>query len=431
MHNTKRKIAVFFIGLLTAVFLLEVGLRIIGATYRIIRSSGNKAPVSYRESSRIILCLGNSWTEGGGAPSGKSYPDDLQRLINVKFGNGKITVINGGFGNENTAELLDKLETKIDSIKPGLVILQTGQPNLWNYHKYSNYLKREHLKPAKPIFSANDFFHNSRVYRLLCLLANNLKNKNNIQVRNYEVREQVCSEFAGELQKLNKDIVVDKEKVSEAVSCFKKGITLYPDDSRNYDCIGLIYFLEGSYEEALKWFIKAVESNLDLEVKGGNKGYEHIRLLRGEFKGAKNNEINKKIENFIQKVEKNRPGDSENLLFLTEKEMSCWLKSDIKEIAGILQKDNIKIILQNYPFDPYVGARFIDSILRKVANDLNIPFVDNELIFLEMMNKGAKRDDCFSPDYHCNARGYEIMANNVYNKIIEEKILGSEGILNE
>jgi lysophospholipase L1-like esterase len=425
----RRKVIIFFIGLLTALFLLEAGLRLLGLIYRLPRSSVNNIDNSYQKNNRVILCLGNSWTEGGGAPIGKSYPDDLQRLFDAKFGKGKISVINGGWGNENTAELLDKLEAKIKAIKPILILLQTGQPNIWNYHKYSKYLKRESLNSRKQGFLINDLFYNSRVYRLICLLIDDIRNKRNVRKHNYVLREQVCSEFAGELQRFNKEIVADKQKVRDAIDCFKKGIDLYPDDPRNYNSIGLIYFLEDNYGEALEWFIKAVESNSDLDIKGGNRGYQYIRFVRGAYKGAEESEINKKVDNFVQEIKRKDPEHIENLFFLSDSEITNWLKSDIDEIVRIIRKEGIKIILQNYPYDPQAGARFIDPVLRKTANDLSIPFVDNELIFLEMMNNGAKRDDYFSPDYHCNARGYEIMAKNVYNKIIEEKIFDPEDTL--
>ena len=144
MNNLKQQIIVFFIGLFTILFLLEVGLRITGFFYNKDMPSVNSGLVSNRGNHYIILCLGNSWTLGIGAPRGQSYPDDLQRKLDKKF-YGRITVINKGWGNENSSELLYKLEATLSKIKPNMVILQTGQPNWWNFYRYSDYLKRENL----------------------------------------------------------------------------------------------------------------------------------------------------------------------------------------------------------------------------------------------------------------------------------------------
>ncbi|MDD5115936.1 MAG: SGNH/GDSL hydrolase family protein [Candidatus Omnitrophica bacterium] len=429
MNISRKQITVFLIGLLSAILLLEAGLRLGGFLYQRGRGSSAWNPDFSLPESRTILCLGNSWTEGGGAPAGQSYPDDLQHLFDNELGKEKVVVINGGFGNENTAELLDKLESTIKRIRPELIILQTGQANLWNHHRYSDYVERERRCPPSPACLMNDFLYHSRIYRLLCLLRDNMMEKEHVKASGYVLREQVCAGFAAKLQALDKSIIADRKKTSEAIDCFKSGISLYPDDSRNYDCIGLIYFLQDDHEEALKWFVQAVESNYDLEIKGGNKGYEHIRLLRDTYKGARNNEINEKINGFIKEFEKNSPESSENLLFLSKKDISDWVGSDTKEIIRIIRDKGkgIKIILQNYPFDPKVGKREVDSVLRKVATDLNIPFVDNERVFMGMMESGARREDYFSQDNHCNAKGYEIMARNVYDKIMKEGFLKSGG----
>jgi len=113
---------------------------------------------------------------------------------------------------------------------------------------------------------------------------------------------------------------------------------------------------------------------------------------------------------------------------LENAEISRWAESDIIEIVKIIQSRNIKIILQNYPASTKFHAGKIDGILKNVAVRFNIPFVNNNWMFKKMIAaQGAKIDtEYFVPDGHCNGRGYKVMATNVYNKIIEERMLKSK-----
>jgi len=424
MNNLKRQIIVFFIGLFTILFLLEAGLRIVGAIYRESMSPAGKALCfGPGEKSYTILCLGNSWTAGGGAPKGQSYPDHLQRLLDKKFNKSVIAVINGGVGNENSSELLYKLEANLNKVKPDMVILQTGQPNWWNFYKYNNYLKRENGGSANPMFSVNDFISNSRVYRLVFLLYSDMRNKKAAKVRrlnsSYE-EGKLRREFIEQIRNGKKEIFLDKQKSQEALNCFKKMIKLDPDYPKNYFYIGEIYLFQRNYEEALNWFIKAVEIGPDFRDGQENKSYARIRSMRKRYKGEKDEIINKKIDAFIEKFNKTNPANSYNFMLLTDSDIRRWIESDVREIIRVIQNKNIKIILQNYPFKSKGYAVLINSTLRNIAEDLNIPFVDNVAIFQQMMDSGARSEDYYVPDGHCSARGYEVIAKDVYDKVLEQ-----------
>ncbi|MCF7887199.1 MAG: tetratricopeptide repeat protein [Candidatus Omnitrophica bacterium] len=432
MDNKKQKILVFFIGLLTAIFLLEVSLRVISSIYQKGVMPCEKSSTLEQEGHYTILCLGNSFTVGCGAPKGASYPDQLQHLLNERIKGENIKVINGGKINLNSAELLNKLAAKIDCVNPDLIILRTGGPNWWNHYKYNTYLARENKgnTPSKRLtHSLNDFFYRrSRIYRLITLLISNMKSKINPQLLRY--REQKEYIEATEWLKYLRDrwallyynlhretLFVDKQKSEGAIKLFKKVIKADPDYPKNYRYLGEIYFFQKNYEEAIKWFIKGVKADPNYRNIEENRNYFYIRNI---YASTSNKRVKEVIDNFIREFSGISPSVSENLLFLTNREIWEWAESDIKEIIRIIREKEIKMILQNYPPNMTGRKKSINGILRKIADDFNIPFVDNEKQFLQEMR--INNNDFFVSDGHCNAKGYGLMAMNIYNVIIKEKI---------
>ena len=103
---------------------------------------------------------------------------------------------------------------------------------------------------------------------------------------------------------------------------------------------------------------------------------------------------------------------------LSESEISKWVGSDIKEIVSIIKQQKIRLIIQNYPI-----AWPVNSTLSRVAGILQVPFVDNYSVFKKKIAQGVPKEYLFVPDNHCSARGYGLMAENVYNKIMDENFL--------
>ncbi len=140
MHNASRAL-VFLIGLCVVAVVLELGLRVAGFVYLRSRAFSSTASLTLAREPSVILCLGNSYTWGIGAPPLQSYPRQLKGLLDKKSGHGPV-VVNGGRCNENTTELLDALEARIKDVHPDLVVLQTGEANYANFMHYNKYLRR-------------------------------------------------------------------------------------------------------------------------------------------------------------------------------------------------------------------------------------------------------------------------------------------------
>jgi lysophospholipase L1-like esterase len=87
-------------------------------------SCSNSSPqLSLLPEDAVILAFGDSITSGVGAPSGESYPEILQGLINRK-------VIRSGIPGETSGEGLTRLANELTAHKPKLVLLCLGGNDL-------------------------------------------------------------------------------------------------------------------------------------------------------------------------------------------------------------------------------------------------------------------------------------------------------------
>lgn len=78
---------------------------------------------------RAVLCAGDSFVWGIG---GRSFPGQLQQILDSRYGAGTFSVINAGVPGSNSAQMLQKLPAQLERYKPEFVIALTGRNNLWN-----------------------------------------------------------------------------------------------------------------------------------------------------------------------------------------------------------------------------------------------------------------------------------------------------------
>ena len=424
MNNKKQQILAFLMGLFTILILLEAGLRIVSYGYQNSRVVLDWSVIHKQKNSFVMLCLGNSYTFGVGSPLGESYPDQLQRLFNARTELKNVTVINGGVGSQNTAQLLDRLETNINNTKPDLIILQTGQPNWWNFYTYNSYLNRIAIdrKSFKEKFSPlYDFFAESRVCRLIFYLK-------------IEIEESVVPSYRKEKEYRNsvrwietgdKDFFADEQKVNKAINLFLKGVEIDPNYPDNYVYLYRIYFCRSNYDEALKWLMKTLTVNSAFGDSYKYLTYNFLRTGRDIPFIPDHEKIKKEIDKLMDEFKKT---NTESSLILADSKIKSWAESDIIEMIRIIRSKNIKIVLQTYPYRiKSHGIPFgqeINDIIRDVAVRFKIPLVDQEKIFQETKDQGTgDNEGYFVADGHCNNRGYKLMAVNVYNKIVEAGIL--------
>ncbi|GEM_PF-1546192 len=202
-----------------------------------------------------ILCVGDSSVYGVGANAGKAYPDQLEELLISAVNDKKFRVVNKGVPAQNTRQLLEGINYYINSEKPDLVIILSGEANYWNYTGYEIYSKEKALFPI-----LKNIFSRIRIYRLTKNLyfriISRVKNPDNSSNKgNYN---------------------------GTGVSYFEQGIKVNPKDINNYNGIGYVYLKEGRYNEAIKWFEEAISINPKDYIGCNGLGWAYTKQGRHE-----------------------------------------------------------------------------------------------------------------------------------------------------
>ncbi len=223
-NKFSKKITIVFLGILTALLVLEGGLRTIG-----LISEGLYAPdIKKKNADYVIMNVGNSYTYGLGAPPGQSYSDQLNNLLKKRTDK-TYQVINRGKTNANTSLILESLDAWLDQDKPNLVFLMVGEPNHWNKYGYWEFLgKRSDGNLEKGLLDHLDFLRWSKIYKLIELLANRNEGANERKTSvvfkltplDEEYRLQLGYQWIGGLQNeaMVNIVTMSKEEQQEAIS---------------------------------------------------------------------------------------------------------------------------------------------------------------------------------------------------------------------
>lgn len=124
----KKKVAVALLGVVFALILLEVGLRLAGSGVQGIQERRNEAALALKDVHRVV-CFGESTTAMGsrtGMGGADAYPSQLQEILNRRLGKKAFAVINKGISGADTSLILKRLEETLDRYRPVLVVAMMG-----------------------------------------------------------------------------------------------------------------------------------------------------------------------------------------------------------------------------------------------------------------------------------------------------------------
>lgn len=268
--SVKQKIGLVIGGLVFAVVILEIGLRLGGFLILYRRDRDNQARLAEKSEFRI-MCVGESTTYCGNHYS--SYPRQLEGVLNEKGPGMKYVVINKGKPGCSTAYILNKLESWLEDCRPDMVIAMMGindgmgeTPGVY--------------QPDKPAGKVKLFSRNLRTWKVARFIWRNvlikLREMEIIKARPQEVTRSIgTSYFPGDYDGYDYDIEMKLQ------SRLRKA----PRDTESYIELGSYYLGRDMYKEAAEMFNKALE--IDPENDKANVGLARYYLNQHSGKVAK------------------------------------------------------------------------------------------------------------------------------------------------
>lgn len=162
-----KKAFVILMGLLFALIVFEIGLRLIA----IDSWSTSKSNPVKKSQTYTIMNLGNSYTYGSGAVEGMDYSTQLEKILNQTRSK-SYKVINRGLRNINSSFIVESLPLWLKEDQPKMVFIMTGEPNYWNRYGFWNFLKTTNQENQASTIEKNDFLRNFKTFKLLELFLN-------------------------------------------------------------------------------------------------------------------------------------------------------------------------------------------------------------------------------------------------------------------
>jgi tetratricopeptide (TPR) repeat protein len=213
---------------------------------------------------------------------------------------------------------------------------------------------------------------------------------------------------------------MERGDYDQALNWFQEGISIDPTFRMNYIYIGSLYRERKQHKKALYWFNKALEATP--ADPSDHHAYDAIATVFRDLG------LYSKAIDFFKKEEARNPVAKDFLLVYGEgkeenigKKVKQWVQEDIERIIPLCAKYNVGIIFQSYP--DYWGKYIVDDAIRMIANKHGIPFVHHGRVFSRIQMEGISLEQYFVPDGHPNARGYGVMATNIYNTLQESNVL--------
>ncbi|HBA61963.1 MAG TPA: hypothetical protein DCZ92_14345 [Elusimicrobia bacterium] len=386
------KLAAFLAGALLLTLCLEVSLRLFGSRYA-ARLSARGQDGAY-----TVLCVGDSFTYGAGAPAESSYPRQLENVLKERFPGQAFSVVNFGESGQNTAQLLDRLPQALDKVRPDAVILLSGLNNFWNYWGY-----RDDKGPRRP-----EALDRVRVARLAKLLWREVSRRAaDRAARRKEERRLRCRGVP------EHGLCIEKMKefkdIDGILEVCKTAVRKCPQDMDALKSVGFTYLNTFRPVEALEWLKKAAD-----EDPGDPLVYIGISNALGKDRAE--------AERWMR-LGALRTGGGTAALLSGNYDVPAWIKLDLDEISGLASAHGTALIFQNYPSAELKEAVTASDLLRRAAAARSLPFADQAFVFSKFVAAG-RRDDYFAyKDPHCSARGYRIMAEQVADVLAKKGLV--------
>lgn len=451
-------ITLFLISSTVSILILEIGLRIAGTTFNLARESkfetkvkgydGERDYESYeptKKDSKTIWTIGDSFTNAGNVPSLMSYPAYLfSALENNSF---NYSVVNLGQCEDPTWGAYDRLEILLQKAKkyPDIIIFLVGVSDPF-YYLFSETAPPKREEQQLVTFKIDrSWYEDLRVYKVYRHIKLNFISKK-ISKNGRELSSQKLNSLNLLYAKIKKKLKLGSinwgEIEKEIFDLLDQHRSLLDGDINEFnfkDKIRLIsntlitpmvrgYTARLNYNKALEIYLNFIKDYPDYFWDDKRNSLQSIHaisqimMFQSKYLGtdlitileeSTQNDLEKRESRLFKQAKKVflKREHVENVI--NQKRKLVWDK-----INMLKQKYKFKIVIQTYPSE----FKSINTFLRKIAKEKNYTIVDNFEIFKKHI-KEYGRAKLFADDNHFLPLGYELMANEVFMKMMERKII--------
>lgn len=452
----RKRFAYAILIIVTAICLIESGLRIGGYIVLKLNPPLNSITKIKDKSKVVILCLGDSYTFGIGAAYQYSYPRQLERILNERFSGSSYEVYNLGIPGSNSSQLVNNMQDNVDKYDPDILIVMTGRNDTWNLTDATSVLVSSKIDLA---------LTRLKIYKLIKIIMINLREKvtsENTIISKIATKRKLSDDYNKDNKvrknispEANQQVVIGhnfavQARPDLAKKCFLKALELDPGNISANRQLGTIYREQAKYELAEEHL------NVALAKEDGTKdlsAYLELGMIHGlqNRYGLAKEELKEAImdpqllclafnellqlykdredffndmENFKKQIKNKKALVGIESLLRLKKDQECIYKimyANLVKIEEISKRNNIRVVFQTYP-NP--GTDPINENIQRFAKRYRSLLADNYLIFQKKLAVQDKKN-FFVADEHCNAKGYRIIAQNVYRILLRERIINN------
>lgn len=424
-----------------------------------------------------IIAVGDSFTHGGLVNGRETYTAHLRELLSQHQVN-SVRVYNQGICELNTYELLQRFPDMISKYNPKAVLLLAGATNRFNPWDYEAATNKSFLSVLKSWFfdrrvvkmvrfiklsmaahegNGTEFQKEKLIMRYL-QPKRSIKNRHDTFLRYFEHLQEGINK-SGDLdpmkqawylfnhgdQKAAIEIIerslqnnqighadglyllihfyYKSDNLARAEELLQENYQKNPRTELVYSSLAYFYIEFANwykknmkYDKAIDYYLQAIafEPDADFFFYELNKLYD----MQSHYDS-------KVIYQKLQAMRQKNPllalsqHFTHNLKLYKDKQkwesgIEQWIYDDLKVIARMCQRKNIRLFIQLYPTD-YVMA---NRALEKVAKEYRLPVIDHQSVFKPLEPKSKY----FFDDDHCTNEGHKIMARTIYNSLAKENV---------
>ena len=382
-----------------------------------------------------IMCLGDSFTFGMGAPRGYSYPAQLQRYLQQCRPDKEFEIYNAGLPGSTSSQALSRLQKGLfGQFKPDILLILVGVNDPDSTEKTSYYLFKKENQ-YNPFYLMECSLGKFRFGRLLGLGIDNLLVmiwKRQIIAKygpffsSYQAKPpRCCYDGSPRADEYWKHINLAGEHFNKwerdsgaAIEQFNKAIALIPACDNAYTGLANIYVALSDKKEypGVDFIIQLLEQS----VRYNPSSTDAYRLLwHVYYRSGKTVLAREALEKFLYWAPEAIPEYLRvfkyGLPWFDERQAYLDLfAQNLSEMIDFARERGVKVALLEYPD----GSEF-SRLTKNIAREKNVPFVENLTFFKKLKKQpGYQRNEYFVEDNHCTAKGYAVMAENAAAAVI-------------